>query len=100
MVEHRPFLTFVSHAVLILGVAIVAFPLYVTFVASTRTVEEILAAPMPLTPGSHLVDNYIAALAHGAGESTAGVGRMMVNSLISALVISIGKIVISILSAF
>jgi sn-glycerol 3-phosphate transport system permease protein len=100
MVEHRPLLTFLSHAVLIVGVAIVAFPLYVTFVASTRTVEEILAAPMPLTPGSHFVDNYLAALAHGAGESTAGVGRMMVNSLISALVISIGKIVISLLSAF
>jgi len=100
MVEHRPFLTFLSHAVLILGVAIVAFPLYVTFVASTRTVEEILAAPMPLTPGSHFVDNYLAALAHGAGESTAGVGRMMVNSLISALVISTGKIAISLLSAF
>jgi len=100
MVEHRPLLTFISHAVLILGVAIVAFPLYVTFVASTRTVEEVLAAPMPLTPGSHLIDNYLAALAHGAGESTAGVGRMMVNSLISALVISIGKIAISLLSAF
>jgi sn-glycerol 3-phosphate transport system permease protein len=100
MVQHRPFLTFLSHAVLILGVSIVAFPLYVTFVASTRTVEEILAAPMPLTPGSHLVENYLAALARGAGESTAGVGRMMVNSLISALVIAIGKIVISLLSAF
>ena len=100
MVEHRPLLTFISHAVLILGVAIVAFPLYVTFVASTRTVEEVLAAPMPLTPGSHLIDNYLAALAHGAGESTAGVGRMMLNSLISALVISIGKIAISLLSAF
>jgi sn-glycerol 3-phosphate transport system permease protein len=100
MVEHRPFLTFLTHATLILGVAIVAFPLYVTFVASTRTVEEILAAPMPLTPGSHLVDNYVAALAHGAGESTAGVGRMMVNSLISALVIAVGKITISILAAF
>jgi sn-glycerol 3-phosphate transport system permease protein len=100
MVEHRPLLTFISHAVLILGVAIVAFPLYVTFVASTRTVEEVLAAPMPLTPGSHLIDNYLAALAHGAGESTAGVGRMMLNSLISALVIAIGKIAISLLSAF
>jgi sn-glycerol 3-phosphate transport system permease protein len=100
MVEQRPLLTFISHAVLILGVAIVAFPLYVTFVASTRTVEEILAAPMPLTPGSHLLDNYLAALAHGAGESTAGVGRMMLNSLISALVIAIGKIAISLLSAF
>ena len=100
MVENRPFLTFVSHAVLLLGVAVVAFPLYVTFVASTRTVEEILAAPMPLTPGSHLVENYVAALTRGAGEQTAGVGRMMVNSLISALVIAIGKIVISLLSAF
>jgi sn-glycerol 3-phosphate transport system permease protein len=100
MVEQRPVLTFISHAVLIVGVAVVAFPLYVTFVASTRTVEEILAAPMPLTPGSHLVDNYLAALAHGAGESTAGVGRMMLNSLISALVIAIGKITISLLSAF
>jgi sn-glycerol 3-phosphate transport system permease protein len=100
MVENRPFLTFLTHAILILGVAIVAFPVYVTFIASTHTVQEVLAAPMPLTPGSHLVENYLAALAHGAGESTAGVGRMMVNSLISALVIAIGKIVISLLSAF
>jgi sn-glycerol 3-phosphate transport system permease protein len=100
MVENRPFLTFLTHAILILGVAIVAFPVYVTFIASTHTVQEVLAAPMPLTPGSHLVENYLAALAHGAGESTAGVGRMMVNSLVSALVIAIGKIVISLLSAF
>jgi sn-glycerol 3-phosphate transport system permease protein len=63
-------------------------------------VEEILAAPMPLTPGSHFVDNYLAALAHGAGEQTAGVGRMMVNSLIMALTIAIGKIAISIIASF
>jgi len=55
---------------------------------------------MSMIPGSHLVENYLAALAHGAGESSAGVGRMMVNSLISALVISIGKIAISLISAF
>jgi len=100
MIENRPLLKYVSHAVLMLGVLIVAFPVYVTFVASTRTAEEVLLAPMPLLPGSHLIDNYVAALAHGAGESSAGVGRMMVNSLISALVIAIGKIVISLLSAF
>ena len=100
MIENRPFLTFLSHAILVLGVAIVAFPVYITFIASTHTVQEILAAPMPLTPGSHLVENYTDALTHGAGESTAGVGRMMVNSLISALVIAIGKITISLLSAF
>ena len=100
MIEHRPLLTFFTHAVLILGVAIVAFPLYVTVVASTHTAEEVLQAPMPLLPGPHLVENYRAVLAHGAGEATAGVGRMMVNSLVSALVIAIGKIAISLLSAF
>ncbi len=100
MIENRPLLTFISHLVLALGVAIVALPVYVTFIASTHTAQEVLQAPMSLLPGGHLVENYTAVLAHGAGESEAGVGRMMLNSLISALVIAVGKIVISMLSAF
>jgi sn-glycerol 3-phosphate transport system permease protein len=100
MIENRPLLTWISYIVLTIGVAIVAFPVYVTLVASTRTAEEVLQAPMPLTPGTHMLENYAAVLAHGAGESGAGVGRMMVNSLVSALVIAIGKIAISLLSAF
>ena len=52
MVERRPTLGILAHVVLLLGVAIVAFPLYVTFVASTQTAEEILHAPMSLLPGS------------------------------------------------
>jgi len=88
--------------VLIVGVFIVAFPLYVTFVASTQTADEILQAPMSMLPGSHLIENYTAALkGTGAGAaSNAPVGRMMMVSLITALVISIGKITISLLSAF
>jgi sn-glycerol 3-phosphate transport system permease protein len=100
MIENRPLLTWISYIVLTIGVAIVAFPVYVTLVASTRTAQEVLQAPMPLTPGTHMIENYAAVLAHGAGESGAGVGRMMVNSLVSALVIAIGKIAISLLSAF
>jgi len=100
LIENRPFLTFLSHAVLILGVVIVAFPVYVTFIASTHTPQEVLQAPMPLTPGTHLIENYLSVLAHGAGESGAGVGRMMLNSLVSAVVIAVGKIAISLLSAF
>jgi sn-glycerol 3-phosphate transport system permease protein len=100
MIENRPLLTFVSHLILAIGVVIVALPLYVTFVASTRTADDVIHAPMPMLPGSHLLENYAAVIAHGAGESGAGVGRMMVNSLVSALVIAIGKIVISLLSAF
>ncbi len=102
MVERRPTLGILAHAVLILGVLVVAFPLYVTFVASTQTADQIVQAPMSLLPGSHLVENYVAALrgtAMGAA-SNAPVGRMMLVSLITALVIAIGKIAISLLSAF
>jgi sn-glycerol 3-phosphate transport system permease protein len=102
MIENRPLLTFVSHVVLAIGVAIVALPVYVTFVASTLAADEVLQSPMPLVPGSHLFENYRTVIAQGASSNvtTAPVGRMMVNSLITALVIAFGKIGISLLSAF
>ena len=102
MVERRPWLTFLTHAVLLVGVVIVAFPVYITFVASTHTAEEIVQAPMPLIPGGEFWNNYVAAFTgseHGPG-SGAPVGRMMWVSLVSALVIAFGKIAISLLSAF
>ena len=102
MVERSPFLKFIAHAVMILGVLIVAFPLYLAFVASTHTAQEIVQAPMPLLPGSHLWESYSKALlGGGAGAgSTAPVARMMWVSLVTALVITFGKITISLLSAF
>ena len=102
MVERRPALAWLAHAVMVVGVALVAFPLYLAFVASTHTAQEIVQAPMPLWPGSHLWETYRAALL-GTGEgagSNAPVGRMMGVSLVSALVITFGKIAISLLSAF
>ena len=102
MIERRPTLGLLAHAVMILGVLIVAFPLYLAFVASTHTAQEIVQAPMPLLPGGHFWETYKAALLgreSGAG-STAPVARMMWVSLVSALVITFGKIAISLLSAF
>ena len=102
MVERRPWLNVLSHGVLLLGVLVVAFPVYITFVASTHTAQEIVQAPMPLLPGDQMWHNYAAALTgseRGPG-SGAPVARMMWVSLVSALVISIGKIAISLLSAF
>ncbi len=99
MVERRPTLGLLAHAVLLLGVLIVAFPVYLTFVASTHTASEIVQSPMPLLPGSHFAENYLAAL-QGQNGSHASVGRMMTVSLITALVIALGKIAISLLSAF
>jgi len=102
MVERKPLLTALSHLVLIIGVLIVAFPVYVTFVASTHTTERIVQTPMPLVAGAQLTDNYAAALTgqrSGAGTK-APVGRMMWVSLVCALTIAVGKIAISLLSAF
>ena len=102
MIENRPLFTFMSHAILLLGVAVIALPVYVTFVASTLRADEVLQSPMPLVPGTHLVENYVKVLGEGSSTNvtTAPVGRMMWNSLVSALVIAIGKITISLLSAF
>jgi sn-glycerol 3-phosphate transport system permease protein len=102
MVERSLTRGVIAHVVLILGVLAVAFPVYVTFVASTHTAAEVVQAPMPLLPGSHFLENYTQALL-GTGSSqgsNAAVGRMMFVSLVTALTIAIGKIAISLLSAF
>ncbi|HMN65736.1 MAG TPA: sn-glycerol-3-phosphate ABC transporter permease UgpE [Burkholderiaceae bacterium] len=100
MLDRSPLSRFVTYAVLLAGVAIVALPVWVTFVASTQTLEQVLAAPMSLAPGSRLFHNYAEVLAAGAGNSGAPVVRMMTNSLVMALAIALGKIAISLLSAF
>ena len=101
MIENRPWVTFFAHAILMLGVVVVAFPLYVTFVASTLTLDEILQVPMPLLPGDRLVENYSQVLAAGSTKgSHAAVSTMLVNSLVMALAIAIGKIAISIIASF
>jgi sn-glycerol 3-phosphate transport system permease protein len=102
MVERSPFLKFLAHAVMLLGVLIVAFPLYLAFVASTHTAQDIVQVPMPLLPGSHFWETYTKALVGGGSGagSTAPVARMMWVSLVTALGITFGKIAISLLSAF
>lgn len=104
MIERRPGLTLLSHLVLLLGVLIVAFPVYITLVASTQSSTEIAQSiPMSLVPGSNMIETYRVALFGGetaAGSHIAPAWPMMWVSLISALVITIGKITISMLSAF
>ena len=104
MIERRPGLDLLSHLILLLGVSIVAFPLYLTFVASTQTAEQISRSiPMSMVPGNNFWETYRLALFGGEtslGSKVPAVWPMMQTSLISALVISIGKIAISLLSAF
>ncbi len=104
MIERRPGLDILSHVILLIGVSIVAFPLYLTFVASTQTAEQISRSiPMSMMPGNNFFESYRLALFGGEtslGGKIPAVWPMMQTSLISALVISIGKIAISLLSAF
>lgn len=101
MVENRPFLNFLTHLVLILGVLVVAFPVYVAFIASTHEAGAFVRGVMPLTPGDNLWATYSQML--GSGWQVAGappVWLMLGNSMVMALTIAIGKIAISIISAF
>jgi sn-glycerol 3-phosphate transport system permease protein len=104
MVENRPVATVLSHLVLVLGVLIVAFPVYITFVASTQTAEQIVQnVPMSLLPGDNFLNSYRFALFGGVTEFGTRVppaAPMLMVSLVSALTIALGKIAISLLSAF
>jgi sn-glycerol 3-phosphate transport system permease protein len=101
MIGQSPLRTFVAHALLILGILIVAFPIYYTFVASTQTLQTILRPPLPLLPGGEFWTNYKDALFGGVGRiGGVGVGTLLLNTTVMALGIAIGKICISILSAY
>ncbi|MDK4715401.1 sn-glycerol-3-phosphate ABC transporter permease UgpE [Rhizobium sp. CNPSo 4039] len=101
MIEKRPVANLIGHLMLIIGIIIVAFPIYYTFVASTMTSAEILRPPISLLPGGHFAENYGEAL-NGGVERVVGVSleRMLWNTFVVAVVIAAGKIAISFLSAF
>ena len=104
MIERRPGLTFVSHLIVTVGVLVVAFPVFLTLIAASQTAEQIAqSVPLSLWPGSNLLQSFRLALFGGqtsAGSTIPPAAPMLWVSLVSALVIAIGKIAISLLSAF
>ena len=102
MVERHRFLDFISHSLLVLGVLVIVFPIYLALVGSTHSAQEMAQSPIPLWFGQEAVHNYrTILLGEGPGvTSQVPVARMMWVSLVTALSIAFGKIVISLLSAF
>jgi sn-glycerol 3-phosphate transport system permease protein len=104
MVERRPVLTFFSHLTLLLGVAVVIFPVLLTLIGSTQTAEQIASSnPLSLVPGNNFFESYRLALFGGkttGGSTIAPVMPMLWVSFVSAMTIAVGKIAISLLSAF
>lgn len=101
MIENRPIATYISHIVLILGIIVVAFPIWITFVAASHDGVRMTQVPLPLLPGDQFFTNLKDAFFVGVGNAKEqSVGLMLMNSLIMAMMIAIGKIAISLLSAF
>ncbi len=101
MVENRPFITFLAHVTIILGILIVAFPIWITFVAASHDAIRMTQVPIPLWPGDQFLTNLKIAFTKGLGGAGGPpAGLMLMNSLITALMIAVGKITISIISAY
>jgi sn-glycerol 3-phosphate transport system permease protein len=101
MVENRPLLTWISHIVLIVGLVIIAFPIWMTFVAATHDAETMLHSPVPIWPGTHLFENLETVLAHGYNRpGSVPLSVTLFNSMVMALGVVLGKIAISITAAF
>jgi sn-glycerol 3-phosphate transport system permease protein len=101
MVENSRFGNLIAHAILWIGIAIVAFPVYLAFVGSTHEPTIIANGQMPLTPGPHFLENYYRAIFVGtSGTTREPVYSMLINSFVMAMIIACGKITISIISAY
>ncbi|MCX8132732.1 MAG: sn-glycerol-3-phosphate ABC transporter permease UgpE [Roseococcus sp.] len=93
--------TLLTHASLVLGVLVFAFPIYLTLIGSTHDVNTIGRGDVPLLPGGEAIANYAQAWSAGGGRYM-GVpaAGMLANSLVMALLITLGKIAISLASAY
>jgi sn-glycerol 3-phosphate transport system permease protein len=101
MVENRPLATFFAHLVLILGVVIVTFPILFTLLASTHESSDVASGKVGLLPGGMGLENYWLALTAGARTTAQNpAAHMLLNSAIMAVTIAVGKIIISLLSAY
>ncbi len=92
--RRREWWKWIVHLFLILSILMIGFPLYYAFVISTQSMEEATQTPQKLFPSTHLWENYTNIW------NRINLGRLLINSSIVALAVSIGKIIISILSAF
>jgi sn-glycerol 3-phosphate transport system permease protein len=79
---------------MVIGLIIAALPIWIVFVASSHDMATVNRVPMPLWPGSDLVENYTRVW------QKADFGAKMINSLLVALGVTAGKIFIAAISAF
>lgn len=101
MTTRRKIIATLNHVALVIGIIIIALPIYVALIASTHTTQELMQSPIPLLPGHHILQNYKSVLMHGlSATGNQPIAPMMLNSLVMAFCIALGKIIVSIISAY
>ena len=100
MIEHRRHLTIFSHTMLVLGLGVVLFPLYICLVTASLDQSQISQMPLPLLPSTHFWENIVQVWTRGVSNNSAPLDVLLMNSFIMAMAITIGKIAVSILSSF
>ncbi|RME46239.1 MAG: ABC transporter permease subunit [Chloroflexi bacterium] len=83
-----------SHLIMAVTVVVIMFPMIYAFIISTQTPAEYTQFPPRFLPGAALMEN----VAHS--WERINMGRLLMNTSIVALTVSIGKIVLSVLAAF
>ncbi|MBI0537242.1 ABC transporter permease subunit [Roseomonas sp. KE2513] len=94
MIERAPWLDAACHVVLVLAALLTCVPLYYAVVAGSLTTEAVQRVPLPVIPGDAFLENARAVWAR------IGLGRLLLNSAVVAIGIALGKLAISVLSAF
>ncbi|EFH10096.1 ABC transporter permease subunit [Pseudoroseomonas cervicalis] len=94
MVERRPLLDIFTHALLLLSALALLVPVWLAFVAATHDLAGVNSVPINWLPGPHLWENLQEAWARG------GFATRFATSLVVALGVTAGKIVLAMLAAF
>ena len=94
MIERTPLLNITTHVILLFGLLMLLFPMYLVFVAASHTLQDVSAIPPKLLPGDQLFVNMQEAWAK------AHFGEKFLNTFIVAFWVVTGKIVLACLTAF
>lgn len=85
--------TFFTHVALMLLVLLMASPIIFALIASTQSTSTILNYPPQFLPGNAIIRNFTVAW------TQYNLGRLMLNSTIIAIAVTVGKTIISLFAA-
>lgn len=94
MIERSPFFNFLTYLAMVIGLLLVLLPFWVVFIGATLSLPEVARVPLQMWPSDQLWTNLSAAW------QRADLGPKMINSMIVAIGVTVGKIAIAALSAF